>query len=311
MLGEAPEPEAGPRDVLIDVSATAVNRADLLQRKGLYPPPPGASEILGLECSGVIAEVGSEVEGWSVGDEVCALLAGGGYAETVAVDAGSVIAVPDRLDLVEAGGLPEVFLTCHLNLFQIADVPVGGRALVHGGGSGIGTAAIQMLRHAGVEVFVTAGSQSKCDACIELGATAALNYKEGEFAPKILELTDGQGVDVILDSIGAPYLAQHLACLATGGRLVLIGLMGGPEAEINLGLVLRKRISLHGSTLRARSVDEKARIVTAFVERFRAALEVGTIRPIVHRVLPLAEAQEAHDILEESSHFGKVVLKVR
>ncbi len=310
-LGEVAVPELAANDVRIDVVASAVNRADLMQRRGFYPPPPGASTILGLECAGVISEVGEGVSGYSVGDRVAALLPGGGYAEQATVHAGSLISIPADQPLTPAAGLPEVFLTCSLNLFQLAAAPSGGWALVHGGGSGIGTAAIQLLREAGVRTVVTAGSDEKCGRCLELGADLALNYNEGEFAQKVLDATGGRGVDVILDSIGAPYLAQHLTCLATGGRLVLIGLMGGAQAEINLGLLLVKRLSLHGSTLRARPVEEKAEIVKAFLSRFGDALAKGTIRPIVDRVLPLSEAQAAHDVVQESSHFGKVILQVR
>jgi putative PIG3 family NAD(P)H quinone oxidoreductase len=311
VLGEAPKPELRAGEVRIQVTATAVNRADLMQRRGLYPPPPGASPVLGLECAGTITELGAGVTGFSRGARVMALLPGGGYAEEVAVDAGSVMPVPEKLSLVEAAAIPEVFLTCHLNLFQLAAVPPGGWALVHGGGSGIGTAAIQLLRAAGVHSIVTAGSAAKCARCLELGADAALDYSQGEFAPAVLEKTGGQGVDVALDSIGAPYLAQHLSCLKLGGRLVLIGLMGGAKAEINLGMVVAKRLSIIGSTLRTRPVAEKAEIVKSFRARFGAALERGELRAIVDQVLPLAAAQAAHDRVEASSHFGKVVLRVR
>ena len=311
VLGEAPKPELGAGELRIAVAATAVNRADLMQRRGLYPPPPGASPILGLECAGVVSEIGAGAAGFARGDRVMALLGGGGYAEEVCVDAGSAMPVPAGVSLVEAAGIPEVFLTCHLNLFQLAAAPAGGWALVHGGGSGIGTAAIQMLRAAGIHSIVTAGSAEKCARCLELGADAALDYTKGEFAPAVLEKTGGVGVDVALDSIGAPYLAQHLACLRVGGRLVLIGLMGGARADVNLGLVVAKRLSIIGSTLRARPIAEKAEIVRGFRARFGAALEAGKLRAIVDRVLPLADAQSAHDRVEASTHFGKVILRVR
>jgi putative PIG3 family NAD(P)H quinone oxidoreductase len=311
VLGEAPVPELGPDEVRIDVVATAVNRADLMQRRGLYPPPPGASTILGLECAGVISEVGERVSGHQPGDRVAALLAGGGYAEQATVHAGSLIPVSPDQSLTEAAGIPEVFLTCSLNLFQLAAAPKGGWALVHGGGSGIGTAAIQLLAEAGLRTVVTAGSDEKCRRCLELGADVALNYREGEFAQKVLDATQGKGADVILDSIGAPYLSQNLTCAATGGRLVMMGLMGGARAEINLALLLQKRVTLIGSTLRVRPVEEKAEIVEAFLARFGDALAKGALRPIVDRVLPLSEAQTAHDILQASTHFGKVVLQVR
>jgi len=312
-LAEAPEPAPGPSEVLIEVAATAVNRADLLQRRGLYPPPPGASSILGLECSGTIVEVGPGAGAWRVGDRVCALLPGGGYAEKAVAHTGSLLAVPAALSLDDAGGLPEVFLTCSLNLFQIGGVSAGGWALVHGGGSGVGTAAIQLLRREGVRTIVTAGSDEKCRRCLDLGADLALNYRalDAKFAGAVLEATGGRGVDVVLDSIGAPYLAQHLECLAAGGRLVIIGLMGGARSEVDLAAVLRKRITIVGSTLRARSPEEKAGIVGYFRDRFGAALERGELRPVVHAVLPLADAQRAHEMLEASEHFGKVVLRVR
>jgi putative PIG3 family NAD(P)H quinone oxidoreductase len=311
VLGEAPKPELRAGEVRIAIAASAVNRADLMQRRGLYPPPPGASPILGLECAGVIEEVAPDVRGFARGDRVMALLGGGGYAEETCVDAGSVLPVPKGRTLLEAAGIPEVFLTCHLNLFQLAAVPAGGWALVHGGGSGIGTAAIQLLKAAGVRSIVTAGSAEKCARCRELGADIAIDYTKGEFAPAVLEATGGAGVDVALDSIGAPYLAQHLTCLKLGGRLVLIGLMGGAKTEINLGLVVAKRLSVIGSTLRARPVAEKAEIVRGFRRRFGAALESGALHAVVDRVLPLADAQAAHDCVEASAHFGKVVLRVR
>ncbi|HTO54989.1 MAG TPA: NAD(P)H-quinone oxidoreductase [Myxococcota bacterium] len=310
-LAEAPRPELRPGEVRISIAASAVNRADLMQRRGLYPPPPGASNVLGLECSGVIAEVGSGVSGFARGERVMALLAGGGYAEEACVDAGSLIPVPKGMSLLEAAGIPEVNLTCHLNLFQLAALPVGGWALVHGGGSGIGTAAIQLLRLAGAHSIVTAGSAAKCAQCLELGADVALDYTKGEFAPAVLEKTGGQGVDVALDSIGGPYLAQHLQCLKIGGRLVLIGLMGGAKAEANLALVVGKRLSIIGSTLRARPVAEKAEIVRGFRARFGAALESGKLHAVVDQVIPLADAQRAHDRVEASTHFGKVILQVR
>jgi putative PIG3 family NAD(P)H quinone oxidoreductase len=312
LLGEVPDPRPAPGEVLIDVVATAVNRADLLQRRGLYPPPPGASSILGLECSGTIAELGPGVSGWRAGDRVCALLPGGGYAEQAVAHAGSLLRVPDAMSLIEAGGLPEVFLTCSLNLFQLGGAARGGWALVHGGGSGVGTAAIQLLKLEGVRVIVTAGTDEKCRRCLDLGADVALNYRElgGQFAAPVLEATGGRGVDLSLDSIGASYLAQHLEALATGGRLVVIGLMGGARAEIDLAAVLRKRVTIIGSTLRVRPPEEKAMIVAFFRDRFGGAIERGELRPIVHAVLPLGEAQRAHDIVEASEHFGKVVLQV-
>ncbi len=310
VLGNVDPPVVGRGELRIEIYATAVNRADLMQARGLYPPPPGAPEVLGLECAGVVRELGPGAEGFAAGERVMALLPGGGYAQQVTVHAGSVLPIPEQMSFEEAAGVPEVFLTCYLNLFQIAAVPKGGAALVHGGGSGIGTAAIKMLREAGVRSVVTAGSDDKCQRCRELGADVAINYRDEDFAARVLEETGGDGVDVVLDSIGAPYLAGHLQCLKTGGRLVLIGLMGGASAEIQLGLLLAKRLTVIGSTLRARPVEEKASIIAGFEARFGDALDSGRIAPVIDRVLPLEEAQQAHELVQSSEHFGKVILRV-
>ncbi len=309
-LGDAPVPVLGPDDLRIRVHATAVNRADLLQRQGMYPPPPGASPILGLECAGEVIEVGSAVHGWRTGDRAMALLPGGGYAQEVTVHHGSAMRVPGALSSEEAGAMPEVFLTAFLNLFMLGEVKRGGSALVHGGGSGVGTAAILLLREAGVRCLVTAGSDEKCQRCRALGADAAINYRSGDFAGTVREATAGQGVDVVLDAIGGKYLAPNLDCLAVDGRLVIIGLMGGAKAEINLAALLLRRLHVIGSTLRSRSVAEKAAIVAAFTRQFGAALEAGRIKPVIDRVLPLAQAADAHRLVQSSAHFGKVVLRV-
>lgn len=293
----------GPHDLRIAVRATAVNRADLLQAAGHYPPPPGASEILGLECAGIVTEVGIDVRRWNVGDRAMALLPGGGYAEEVVVHAGSAMHVPDALRDDEAAAMPEVFLTAFSNLFLLAEVKQGESALIHGGGSGVGTAATTLLKLAGVRVLVTAGSAEKCARCIEHGADEAINYREEDFVEK------ARGVNVILDHIGARYLARDLEAIATGGRIVIIGSMGGGRtAEIDVGKILGKRAQIIGSTLRGRPVDEKAAIVRAFVDRFGADLEAGRIRPVIHEVLPLERAEEAHRMMEKSEHFGKIVL---
>jgi len=309
-LGEAPTPELRPGALRLRVRAAGVNRADLLQRQGLYPPPPGASEILGLECAGEVAEVGPGVSGWKVGDRAMALLAGGGYAEEVVVDAGSALPVPERLSFEEAAGVPEVFLTVHLNVFRLAGLPDGGAVLVHGGGSGIGTAAIALVKEAGGRIVVTAGSKEKCDRCLALGADLAVNYRSEDFVEGAKQLTDGRGVDVVLDPIGADYLERNLKSLAPGGRLVVIGLQGGAKAELHLGALLAKRLQVIGSTLRARPDDEKAAIAAGFRERFGEALAAGRVAPVLDRVLPLAEAAEAHRVMKASEHFGKIVLKV-
>jgi putative PIG3 family NAD(P)H quinone oxidoreductase len=309
-LGDVPSPPLAPDSLRIRTVATAVNRADLLQRQGLYPPPPGASEILGLECAGEVVEVAGGVDDWRVGDRAMALLAGGGYAEEVVVHAGSAMPIPERLGTEEAAAIPEVFLTVFLDAFQLGGLEEGDAALIHGGGSGIGTAAIQLVKAAGATVVITAGSEEKCRRCRELGADAAVDYRTGDFVAEARGATGGRGVDVVLDSIGAPYLERNLAALAAGGRLVLIGLMGGARAEVNLGALLTRRLHVIGSTLRARPAEEKAAIVSGFLARFGSALEKGEIGPVVDRVLPLAAAGEAHRLMKASEHFGKIVLRV-
>jgi putative PIG3 family NAD(P)H quinone oxidoreductase len=309
-LGEAPEPPTGPGELRVAVCAAGINRGDLMQRRGLYPPPPGASPILGLECSGRVEQRGAAVRGFEVGERVMALLPGGGYAERVSVDAGSVLRVPETVSLIEAAGIPEVFLTCHLTLFLLGGVGAGATVLVHGGGSGIGTAAIQLLRAAGARVLVTAGSEEKCARCRELGAELALNYRSADFAPAVLEATGGLGVDFVLDHVGGAYLERNLRCLAQGGRLLLIGAMEGARAEIDLGRVLGRHLSIIGSTLRSRPLEQKAALVESFAKRFGADLASRRIRAVIDSVVPLAQAQAAHDRLEASAHFGKIVLQV-
>src|SRR5829696_4688351 len=249
---EVPDPVCGPGEVIVDVAATAVNRADLLQRQGFYPPPPGASEILGLECSGLISEVGEGVTGWSVGDEVCALLSGGGYAERVAVPAGQLLPRPSGVELATAAALPEVTCTVWSNVFLLAGLRRGENFLVHGGSSGIGTMAIQLAARAGARVFTTAGTPAKLDVCRELGAEGTINYRDEDFVARIEDATGGTGVDVVLDNMGAAYLARNIDALAVGGRLVVIGMQGGTTAELNLGRLLAKRASVHATALRSR-----------------------------------------------------------
>jgi putative PIG3 family NAD(P)H quinone oxidoreductase len=311
-MGEAPSPALGPADLRIRVRTTAVNRADLLQRQGLDPPPPGVSPILGMECAGEVVEVGPEARGFRPGQRVMALLPGGGYAEEAVVHHGSALSVPETMSDEEAGAFPEVFLTAFSNLFMpgLGALAPDEAALVHGGGGGVGTAAILLCREAGNSCFVTAGSDEKCRQCVALGATAAIDYRREDFSARARELTSGRGVDVVLDHIGAAYLAKNLAALAPGGRLVVIGLMGGAQGEINLAQLLIRRLALIGSTLRGRSIEEKARIVEGFRARFGAALAAGRLRPPIARVLPLAEAAEAHRLMQSSAHFGKIVLRV-
>jgi putative PIG3 family NAD(P)H quinone oxidoreductase len=305
-IGEAERPALGPDDVRISVRATAVNRADLLQREGRYPPPPGASTILGLECAGVVAEMGEHVTEWNAGDRVMALLPGGGYAEEVVVHAGSTLPIPEAMSDEEAAAFPEVFFTAFLNLFMLARVRQGESALIHGGGSGVGTAATTLLKLAGVRVLVTAGSPEKCARCLEHGADVAINYRDEDFVEKT------RGVNVILDHLGARYLPRDLEALALDGRVVIIGSMGGQRtAEVDVAQVLTKRLQIIGSTLRNRTAEEKAAIISAFVARFGADLKAGRIRPVIHEVLPLERAMDAHRLMEASEHFGKIVLQVR
>jgi tumor protein p53-inducible protein 3 len=309
-LGDAPDPQPGPADLLINVKYAALNRADLMQRQGLYPPPPGASPILGLECSGEVAAVGADVAGWRVGDRAMALLPGGGYAERVVVHHGSAIHLPAALSYAEAAALPEAFLTAFLNLFMLAGIKAGDSALIHGGGSGVGTASIQLLGLAGARSIVTAGSDLKCEQCLRFGADVAMNYNSGPFAPKVRAATNDRGVEVILDSIGGAYLAQNLEALANGGCLVLIGLMKGAKAELDLATVLRRHLRIVGSTLRTRPAAEKAQIVAAFLARFGGPLEAGQLRPPIYRTLALHEAAQGHRMMQASEHFGKIVLRV-
>lgn len=304
---DVPDPRPGPGDVVIDVRATAVNRADLLQRQGHYPPPPGAPPYPGLECSGVIAEIGPDVTGWRVGQPVCALLAGGGYAERVAVPAGQVLPVPGGVDLVDAGGLPEVACTVWSNVVQLARLGLGETLLVHGGGSGIGTFAVQLGATLGATVIATARS-AKHERLRSLGAAHLIDYTTTDFAEEVRRRTDGRGADVILDIVGGAYLEKNIGALATGGRLVVIGMQGGRRAELDLGALLAKRAMVAATALRSRPVPEKATIVRGVVEQVWPLIESGAIRPVVDRRLPLPEAAEAHRIVESSDHFGKVLL---
>jgi putative PIG3 family NAD(P)H quinone oxidoreductase len=294
-----PRPERG--DVIIDVAASAVNRADVLQRQGLYSPPPGASPYPGLECSGVVAEVGPDVEAFRPGDRVCALLTGGGYAERVAVPWQQVMRVPDGVDLVEAAGLPEVACTVWSNVFMTARLRKGETLLVHGGASGIGTLAVQLAKAFGSHVVVTAGSAEKIARCLELGADEGIDYHGEDFSEKVR-------ADVILDIIGGRYLAQNVKALKTGGRLVVIGMQGGTRGELDLGALLTKRASVHGATLRARSVDEKGVIVRGVVDNVWPLLDAGAIRPVVHARVPMSDAARAHRLLESGEHVGKILL---
>lgn len=308
---EVDDPHPGPGEVVVEVAATAVNRADIMQRQGHYPPPPDAPPYPGLECSGVVAELGAGVSGWAVGDEVCALLAGGGYAERVAVPVGQLMPVPAGVDLVTAGGLPEVACTVWSNVFMTAGLRAGESLLVHGGSSGIGTMAIQLAVRAGARVFCTAGTAEKLARCRELGAEVAINYRDEDFVEWARAATDGRGVDVILDNMGAKYLPRNVAALAAGGRLVVIGLQGGRKGELDLGALLTKRASVTATSLRARPAAEKARIVAEVVANVWPGVVDGSVRPVVDRVLRLSEAAAAHRLVEDGGHIGKVLLAVR
>jgi putative PIG3 family NAD(P)H quinone oxidoreductase len=302
-LAEVPDAVAGPGEVLVDVTATAVNRADLLQRQGFYNPPPGASPYPGLECSGIISALGEGIAGWAVGDEVCALLSGGGYASKVAVPVGQLLPIPSGVSLLEAAALPEVACTVWSNLFQLAALQPGERLLVHGGTSGIGTFATQLAARHGATVTVTVGSPAKAARALELGASKAVLYKDEDFVA-------AGPFDVILDNMGAKYLSRNVEALATNGRLVVIGMQGGVSAELNLAMLLGKRASVHATSLRARPAQEKADIVAAVLAGVWPVIAAGDAKPVIDRVLPLAAVADAHRLLEESSHIGKVLLQI-
>lgn len=326
---ETESPPCGPDDVIVAVHATALNRADLMQRAGNYPPPPGASGILGLEAAGEIMRLGSEVSGWSTGDRVCALLSGGGYAEEVSVPARMLMPLADHVTFEQAAAIPEAFLTAFVNLFIEADLAPGETVLIHGGASGVGTSAIQLAREAGCRVFATAGTGEKIDRCRALGAELAINYREEDFAAVIADYVgeggslatgragvaagagNGRGVDVVLDMVGAPYLDANLSVLNTEGRIVCISVLGGATAEVNLGRLLRGRIRLIGSVLRSRSLEEKVQIRDRFADRFWFLLTDGTMAPVIDSVYSIQEADSAHARMAENLNIGKIVLQVR
>lgn len=306
---EVADPDVGPGDVLVRVRATALNRADLMQRAGKYPPPPGASEIIGLEMAGEIAALGSAVSDWQVGDRVCALLPGGGYAELAAAPAGMLMPVPAGWSFAEAAALPEVYLTAFVNLYMEAALRPGETVLVHGGASGVGTAAIQLCNAAGNPIFVTAGSDEKCARCVELGADAAINYRTADWVAALKARSGGAGVDVIMDMVGASYFGQNLSLLNTRGRLVQISTLSGVHAELDLRQIMGRRLRIIGSVLRARSVEEKIEIKDRFMAQFWRQVEEGAIKPVIDSVYPVAQANAAHQRMAENLNVGKIVLQ--
>ena len=310
-LGEIPSPTPTETQVLVDVHATALNRADMIQRRGGYPPPPGDSEVLGLEIAGTVSAVGRAVTGVAKGDRVFGLVGGGGYAEQAVIDYRMAMPMPDEWTFEQAAAVPEVFFTASDNIFTQGGLSAGETILIHAGGSGVGTAGIQISHHAGAKVFITAGTPEKIENCKALGAEAGINYKESDFVAEIGRLTEDQGVDVVVDFIGATYLERNLSVLKTKGRLLQLGLISGSVAEINLNTVMRNRLQLIGSVLRTRSIDEKIGVTQNFMDRWLPELKNGSIRPIVDTVFPLAHVQEAHAYMEANRNFGKIILKVR
>ena len=308
--GSRPVPTAGSGEVLIKVAAAGVNRPDVLQRSGGYPPPPGASDIPGLEVAGTIVTLGGDTGDWREGDTVTALVSGGGYAEYATAPAPQCLRVPQGLTLAEAAGLPETFFTVWSNVFDRGGLTAGESFLVHGGSSGIGTTAIQLAKAMGARVFATAGSAEKCEACERLGAERAINYREEDFVPLVKQATDGKGVDVVLDMVGGDYVARNIAAMAADGRLVYIAFLGGSKVEVDLLPLMLKRLTITGSTMRPRPVAFKAAIARKLEEKVWPLIEAGTLKPVLHQTFPLAEAAAAHRLMESSSHVGKIVLTV-
>lgn len=307
---EVAEPRMQRDEVLLDVAATAVNRADVLQRQGRYPPPPGESEYLGLECSGTIAAVGADVVGWGVGDQVCALLAGGGYAQRVAVPAGQLLRIPAGMDLVTAAALPEVACTVWSNLMMVGRLRRGQTVLVHGGSGGVGSMAIQVANAVGARVATTAGGPAKLSACADLGASVLIDHTQEDFVAVVKAATGGRGADLVLDIMGASYLPRNLAALAVDGILVIIGLQGGRRSEIELGTLLAKRATIAGTTLRARPREQKQAVVTAVGEHLWPLLESGEVHPVIDRVVSISDVAAAHRAVEAGEHVGKIVLRI-
>ncbi|HJV44089.1 MAG TPA: NAD(P)H-quinone oxidoreductase [Bacillota bacterium] len=310
-IGECQSPVMGEGDLLVRVKATALNRADLLQRRGLYPPPKGESEILGLEMAGEVVGVGANVTGWKVGDRVCSLLPGGGYAELAVIPAGMAIRLPEHLSFEEGAAIPEVFLTAYLNLFWLGGLSQEDTVLVHAGASGVGTAAIQLIREMGAKCLVTAGSSTKIDRCLELGAAAGWNYKDGSFLNWVKDQTNGKGVQIILDFIGASYFADNIKSLAIDGRLVIIGTMGGAKVnDVNLSLILSRRLQIIGTALRTRTKEDKVKLTADFTQFASSRFEKGQLKPIIDSIYDWTEVAQAHTYMETNANIGKIVLKV-
>jgi NADPH2:quinone reductase len=308
---ERPDPFPAAGEILIDVAAAGVNRPDVIQRLGKYPPPPGASDIPGLEVAGVVAALGADVRGWSVGEPICALVAGGGYAGRAAVPHQQCLPIPKGLTALQAAGIPETFFTVWTNVFQRGRLKAGETILIHGGTSGIGTTAIQLAKAFGARVLATAGSGEKCAAAIRLGAEHAFNYKTEDWVVAARRVTGGAGLNLILDIVGGEYIARNLDLLAIEGRLLQIAFLKSPKAELDFSVMMRKRAWITGSTLRPRSPDEKGAIARELLEQVWPLLETGTVAPVIHQVFPLADAAAAHRLMEESTHIGKLVLDVR
>jgi tumor protein p53-inducible protein 3 len=310
-IGEAEEPVISDHELLVSVKATALNRADLLQKRGLYPPPKGASPILGLEMAGVVEEAGEQVTGWKPGDRVFALLPGGGYAERVSIPAGMAIRIPDNFSFEEAAAIPEVFLTAYLNLFVLGGLKAGQTVLIHAGASGVGTAAIQLVKEAGATSIVTAGSEEKRQTCLDLGAAAAIDYKAGPFAPAVKEATGDKGVNIVLDFIGAPYWEQNLESLAMDGRLIIIGTMGGSKvADLDLFSLLGRRLQVIGTSLRSKSPDDKILLTEQFTDFAMARFADGRLKPVIDSVWDLENANDAHEYMEQNKNTGKIILRI-
>ena len=309
-IASRPVPEPGDEEVLVRVAAAGVNRPDVMQRQGRYPPPAGASDLPGLEISGEIAALGPKVSGWSIGDKVTALLPGGGYAGYAIAAAPLCLPVPAGISMIEAAALPETFFTVWTNLFDRGRCQAGDTVLIHGGTSGIGTTAIQLAAAWGARVFATAGSEDKARACERLGAVRGINYRTEDFVEVMRAETKGRGVDVILDMVAGSYVARNLEIAAVEGRIVVISLLGGSKAEVNMGVILTKRVTLTGSTLRSRSVAQKTEVAGAVLKNIWPLLAAGRVRPVIHATFPLAQAAEAHRLMETSNHIGKIVLTV-